>query len=104
MNFLGLGPGEVFLILLLALIVFGPGKMPEIGAGLGKAIREFRKATTQITEELNRELRVDVPPQEPRRSAEAAPEPRPAPRPVAEIGSPSTAAASRPEKPDGGGA
>ncbi|HEX9014893.1 MAG TPA: twin-arginine translocase TatA/TatE family subunit [Chloroflexota bacterium] len=64
MNFLGMGPGELMVILVLALIVFGPQKMPEIGRGLGKAIAEFRKATTQITEELNRELQIEAPPAE----------------------------------------
>lgn len=59
MNFLGLGPGELFLVMLLALIVFGPGKLPEIGRGLGKAIGEFRRATSEITQEFNRELQLD---------------------------------------------
>lgn len=72
MNFLGLGPGELLLIMLLALIVFGPGKLPEIGAGIGKAMGEFRRASTDITREITRELQVDVQPQEPRRAAPAA--------------------------------
>jgi len=59
MNFLGVGPGELFLIMLLALIVFGPGKLPEIGRGLGRAIAEFRRATNEITQEFNRELSLD---------------------------------------------
>jgi len=40
----GLGVGEVFIILLIVLIVFGAGKLPEIGEGLGRGIRNFRKA------------------------------------------------------------
>jgi len=59
MNFLGLGPGELFLIMVLALIVFGPQKLPEIGRGLGKAIGEFRRATNEISQEFNRELQLD---------------------------------------------
>lgn len=66
MNFLGLGPGELFLILLLALIVFGPHKLPEIGAGIGKAVREFRRASDSITQEFSRELQLDSVLQEPR--------------------------------------
>lgn len=40
----GLGVGELFIILLIVLIIFGAGKLPEIGEGLGKGIRNFRKA------------------------------------------------------------
>lgn len=72
MNFLGLGPGELFLILLLALIVFGPHKLPEIGAGIGRAIREFRRASDSITQEFSRELQLDSVLQEPRPSQPAA--------------------------------
>jgi sec-independent protein translocase protein TatA len=39
----GLGFQELLIILIIALIVFGPGKLPQIGSGLGKAIRDFRK-------------------------------------------------------------
>jgi len=76
MNFLGMGPGELLLVMILALIVFGPGKLPEIAQGLGKAVREFQKATSQITEELTRELQPDTPAQEtPRPQAPAPQEP-----------------------------
>jgi sec-independent protein translocase protein TatA len=44
-----LGPGELLLILLLALIVLGPGKLPEVGSALGRAIREFRQAASDVT-------------------------------------------------------
>ncbi len=37
-------PMHLLLILLIVLIIFGPGKLPELGAGLGKSIREFKKA------------------------------------------------------------
>ena len=39
----GLGIQELLIILLIALVVFGPGKLPQIGSGLGKAIRDFKK-------------------------------------------------------------
>ena len=39
----GLGFQELLIILIIALIVFGPGKLPQIGSGLGKAIRDFKK-------------------------------------------------------------
>jgi len=40
-----IGPTELILILALALIIFGPGKLPDVGKSLGKTIREFRGAT-----------------------------------------------------------
>jgi sec-independent protein translocase protein TatA len=39
-----LQPTHLFFILLIVLIIFGPGKLPELGKGLGKGIREFRDA------------------------------------------------------------
>jgi sec-independent protein translocase protein TatA len=42
-------------ILLIVLIIYGPGKLPEVGSGFGKAIREFRKASTELTDEIKRE-------------------------------------------------
>lgn len=41
-----LGPGELVLLLLIVVILFGVGKLPEVGGALGKGIREFRKAST----------------------------------------------------------
>jgi sec-independent protein translocase protein TatA len=40
----GLGVGELLVILVIVLIIFGAGKLPEIGEGLGRGIRSFRKA------------------------------------------------------------
>jgi len=48
-----LGPLEIGLILVIVLIVFGAGKLPEVGSALGKALKEFRKAKDGITEEPN---------------------------------------------------
>jgi sec-independent protein translocase protein TatA len=42
----GIGMPELIIILVIILIIFGAGKLPEIGAGLGKAIKNFKKATT----------------------------------------------------------
>jgi len=39
-------------ILAIVLIVFGPGRLPELGGAVGKAMREFRKATTELTDEV----------------------------------------------------
>ena len=60
MEFFGVGPGELLLILVLALIVFGPGKLPEIGSAVGKGIREFRRTTSEVTQELTKSMEVDA--------------------------------------------
>lgn len=55
--FPSIGAPELILILALALIIFGPGKLPEVGRSLGKTIREFRKSTREITEDVASEIR-----------------------------------------------
>jgi TatA/E family protein of Tat protein translocase len=45
-----LGPAELVLILVIVLLVFGAGKLPELGAALGKGLREFKKAQAEITD------------------------------------------------------
>ncbi len=47
-----LGIPELIIILVLALIIFGPGKLPDVGRAIGKSINEFRKASREITEEV----------------------------------------------------
>lgn len=42
---------------ILALIIFGPRRLPELGESLGKAIKEFRKATTEMSDSLREEVR-----------------------------------------------
>ncbi len=51
-----LGGGEILLILVFILIFFGPKKIPEIAQGLGKGIREFRKATQEIQDAVEKEV------------------------------------------------
>lgn len=48
-----LGVTELVLILIIALVVFGPSKLPQVGRSLGEAIKEFRKGTTQVQKEIN---------------------------------------------------
>jgi sec-independent protein translocase protein TatA len=45
-----IGPFELLLVLVLALLILGPGKLPEVGAALGRTLRDFRKATTEVDE------------------------------------------------------
>ena len=47
-----LGTGEIILILLIVLIFFGAKKIPELAQGLGKGLREFRKAAKDIQDEV----------------------------------------------------
>ena len=49
----GIGAGEFIIILIVGLIVFGPGKLPEVGRAIGKGLREFRKAQAAISKTLN---------------------------------------------------
>jgi sec-independent protein translocase protein TatA len=46
----GIGPVELIIVLVIALLVLGPGKLPDVGAALGKSIREFRKAASDVQE------------------------------------------------------
>ena len=46
----GLGTGELILILVIVLIIFGAGKLPEIGSGIGKGIRNFKKSMKEPDE------------------------------------------------------
>ncbi len=50
-----IGPVELVIILVIALLVIGPGKLPEVGSALGKSIREFRKAATDVQESVRTE-------------------------------------------------
>ncbi|NHM32103.1 twin-arginine translocase TatA/TatE family subunit [Neobacillus terrae] len=55
-----IGMPGVILILVVALIVFGPNKLPEIGRAVGKSLREFKKATEDITEDIRKEISEEV--------------------------------------------
>jgi TatA/E family protein of Tat protein translocase len=54
-----LGFPELMLIMFVALIVFGPRRLPEIGRTLGKALGEFKKATDELKNTIEREVRVE---------------------------------------------
>ena len=53
----GIGMPELLVILGLALIILGPKKLPEIARGLGKAMREFRRATSDLREQFEEETK-----------------------------------------------
>ncbi len=56
MDFLGMGWGEILLILVVALLVFGPGKVVEVAKTLGKTVNAFRKAAGDLTTQISKEL------------------------------------------------
>ena len=71
-----IGAGHIWIIailLIIVLIIWGPGKLPDVGSGLGRAIREFRKASNDTREEFAKATRSEDP------AAAAAPQPAPAP-------------------------
>ncbi|MFP4071258.1 MAG: twin-arginine translocase TatA/TatE family subunit [Desulfovibrionales bacterium] len=59
----GLGITELIIILVIVLVIFGANKLPEIGSGMGRAIKNFKKATTEPEE-------IDVTPEEKKKQSE----------------------------------
>jgi len=50
----GIGVPELIVILVIALVIFGPGKLPEIGSALGKGIRDFKKGFEGVDDDLKK--------------------------------------------------
>lgn len=72
---------EIIIVLVVILIIWGPGKLPDVGAAMGRGIREFRKATTDAHDAVVKATSV---PGEPEQSSEpVAPVTTPLPAPVA---------------------
>lgn len=94
MPFLGnIGAPELIIIAIIALIIFGPGKLPEVAQSLGRGVREFRKAASDVTEAT----KLDAPP----------PAPTPSTTPVvtpASAAVPPVAPAAQPAEPPSGDA
>jgi sec-independent protein translocase protein TatA len=63
-----LGMPELILIFVVALIIFGPRKLPELGRSLGKSLNEFKRASNELRSTLDEEIRTEE-----RRTAVAAP-------------------------------
>jgi sec-independent protein translocase protein TatA len=87
-----IGPVELIIVLVIALLVIGPGKLPDVGSALGKSIREFRKAATDVQDSV----KLDAPPAA--TPAPVAPAPVAsapvAPAPVASVPAPAPAPAA----------
>jgi len=52
-----IGPLEIIIVLVIVLILFGPGRLPDIGNAIGKGIREFRKASSEIEDSIRGEAK-----------------------------------------------
>jgi TatA/E family protein of Tat protein translocase len=83
------GPLELVIILVIALLILGPGRLPDVGSALGKSIREFRKASSDIGDSLKVET-TPLPP-----TPQEAP-PAPAPTVAATTPAATTPAATTP--------
>ena len=55
-----LGMPELIVIFVIALVIFGPRKLPELGRSLGRSIAEFKKATNELQSTLEREIEADA--------------------------------------------
>lgn len=77
MNIFGIGLPEMALIMMVALLVFGPKKLPEIGRSLGKAIKGFQDASKEFEDEFKKEAaRIEKTVAEPIKATLETPEPK----------------------------
>jgi sec-independent protein translocase protein TatB len=98
----GIGMPELIVILVIALIVLGPKRLPEVARSLGKAMSEFRRQSSEIMEEFQAQARLEDDLE--RRNAVKAPPPRTAATstPPAAPAASETAAAPPPDRPPSG--
>jgi TatA/E family protein of Tat protein translocase len=68
----GIGAPELIFILILALLIFGPKRLPQIGRTLGKGMAEFRRASTELQRAINTQIEEPEPSFRPARSAAPA--------------------------------
>ena len=73
-----IGMPELIIILVIALIIFGPRKLPELGRSLGRSLKEFKKASNELQNTLDEEIRIE---EERSTQRQRPPEPEPAPVP-----------------------
>ena len=77
-----IGGGEVMIVLFLVLLLFGGDKMPQLAKGIGKSLREFKKAASDVEQEFKRALD-EVPDSPPAKPPATVPRPVPPPPPAA---------------------
>ena len=80
-----IGMQELIIIFVIALIIFGPRRLPDLGKSLGKSIAEFKRASNELRSTLEDEIRVEEQKlATPSAPTAAAPAPEPAPEPATE--------------------
>lgn len=62
MGFLDMGIGEILLVIIVALIIWGPGRLPEIARTMGKAVSTLRKTSSELTTQIKKELEEEADP------------------------------------------
>jgi sec-independent protein translocase protein TatA len=85
MDFFGGHLPELIILLVVILIIWGPGKLPDIGTAVGRGIREFRKASAETRDAVQHAMAT---PEEP--AAPTPPQPSPAPEPASSPAAPSS--------------
>jgi sec-independent protein translocase protein TatA len=78
-----IGMPELIIIFVIALIIFGPRKLPELGRSLGKSLAEFKKASNELRNTLEEEIRIEEQKETTTKQAEAAKQPEAAAKPTA---------------------
>ena len=100
----GFHPAYLIILLVIVLVIFGPGKLPDMGGAIGRSIKEFRKASTEIQDEITNAMESRAK-EEPTPTATATPAAPEAPRPEApkveapHAQAPHTAETAAPEAP-----
>lgn len=84
--FFDVGGPEVVMIMLIILVLFGGDKLPELARGLGKSVREFKKATAGVEEEIKKAIQIPDSPPQPKPAAKPATE-QPQKPPTPPVGS-----------------
>ena len=96
-----IGMPELIIIFVVALIVFGPRKLPELGKSLGKSLAEFKRASNDLRRTLEEEIQIEDPTPKPARAAKpAATTTKKDDSPPSNQGSATPSEAPKPEQPE----
>ncbi len=96
-----IGMPELIVIFVIALIVFGPRKLPDLGKSLGKSLAEFKRASNDLRSTLEEEIRIEDPTPKPVRAAKpAATTAKKDDSPPSNQGSATSSEAPKPEQPE----
>jgi sec-independent protein translocase protein TatA len=98
-----IGPAELMVIFVLALLVFGPKKLPEVSRQIGRGIREFRRASDQFQGEIQGALNLDDDEDDDDETSDSAPDGTSRETTISANGHSAGSAKGAPEPRDGGG-